>query len=177
MYKTVALFSSSRNQGNTRQLLKAVSDQYEVDIIDLSEHVFSEYDYEHKNTGDDFLPLIKKVLSYEKIIFASPVYWYSVTPKMKKFLDRISDLLDMPELLDLGREFRNKTAYVLCTSVSREVSPAFIAALEDTFNYLGMSYGGYLHAACSDNYNENDYKPDILNFSESLRDNDLSVMN
>jgi len=108
MTNTVVLFSSSRRNGNTGKLLDSVVGGGSVDIINLSALDISEYDYDHKNINDDFLPLIKKVLTYDKIIFASPVYWYSVTPTMKTFLDRISDLLDLPDLLDLGRQLRGK---------------------------------------------------------------------
>jgi len=118
MSNTVAVFSSSRSNGNTGKLLANVASKINIDTISLSEYIFSDYDYEYKNQGDDFLSLIDKVLAYENIIFASPVYWYSVTPAMKTFLDRISDLLELPHLLDTGRRLRGKTAYVLCSSAS-----------------------------------------------------------
>ena len=110
------------------------------------------------------MTLIETILSYEKIIFASPVYWYSVTPTMKKFLDRISDLLDLPHLLDSGRRLRGKAVYVVCSSASTEVSNSFISAFKDTFEYLGMNYGGFLHADCSDGYQEKYYIDDLNSF-------------
>jgi len=164
MTNTVVLFSSSRRNGNTGKLLDSVVGGGGADIIDLSTLDISEYDYDHKNINDDFLPLIKKVLTYDKIIFASPVYWYSVTPTMKTFLDRISDLLDLPDLLDLGRQLRGKKTYVLSTSISHEISDSFINLFKDTFNYLGMKYCGYVHANCSDDYKVDEYEDDIHNF-------------
>ena len=77
----------------------------------------SAYDYEHRNRGDDFEPLIERVLAFDQIIFASPVYWYAASPAMKVFLDRISDLLDLPELLEEGRRLRGKRAFLICTSI------------------------------------------------------------
>jgi hypothetical protein len=53
-------------------------------------------------------------------------------------------------MLDTGRRLRSKTAYVLCSSVSKEVSNSFISAFEETFEYLGMFYGGYIHANCDE---------------------------
>jgi multimeric flavodoxin WrbA len=169
MSTTVAVFSSSRSNGNTRKLLANVASKINIDTIDLSEYTFSDYDYEHKNEGDDFLPLIDRVLAYENIIFASPVYWYSVTPVMKKFLDRISDLLELPHLLDTGRRLRGKTAFVLCSSVSREASNAFISAFEETFEYLGMSYGGFIHANCDAGYQAENYAEDLAGFTALLK--------
>ena len=165
MNNIVAVFSSSRSNGNTGKLLNSFASKINVDIIDLSEYTFSEYDYDHQNEGDDFVSLINEVLDHEKIIFASPIYWYSVTLTMKKFLDRISDLLELPNLLDTGRRFRGKTAYVLCSSVSEEVSNPFISAFEETFEYLGMAYGGYIHANCDEGYQAENHADDLSGFT------------
>lgn len=164
MNNTVAIFSSARANGNTKKLLNSVTLNTNIDIIDLSDYNFSDYDYDYKNQDDDFLPLIEKILSYEKIIFASPVYWYAVTPTMKRFFDRISDLLDLPHLLNSGRRLRGKTAYVVCSSISEEVSNSFISAFKDTFEYLGMFYGGCLHANCADGYQVEHYSDDLNGF-------------
>ncbi len=168
MNNTIALFSSSRRHGNTGKLLDCVAGKTDVDIVDLAEFNIGSYDYEHNNLDDDFLPLMRKVLDYDKIIFASPVYWYSVTPTMKAFIDRISDLLDLPELLDSGRRLRGKQGYVLCTSISDEISTSFIDAFSETFGYLGMVYSGHLHANCADGYKEADQESDVLEFVNSL---------
>jgi len=168
MTNTIVLFSSSRRNGNTGKLLDNVINQGDAHIMDLATFNISEYDYEHKNINDDFLTAIKKVLTYDKIIFASPVYWYAVTPTMKTFLDRISDLLDVPHLLDLGRQLKGKKAYVLSTSISHDISPSFINCFKDTFNYLGMEYGGYIHADCSDGYKAKEYKADAQRFAGLL---------
>jgi len=164
MTNTVVLFSSSRRNGNTGKLLDAVVARGGADIIDLSTFDIGEYDYEHKNINDDFLPLIKKIIAYDKVIFASPVYWYSVTPNMKIFLDRISDLLEIPDLLDFGRQLRGKKTYVLATSISHEISGSFINCFKSTFHYLGMEYCGYLHANCADDYTAENYEDDIHHF-------------
>ena len=148
--------------------LVSIANQINIDIVDLAQYTFSEYDYEHNNQKDDFLPLIERVLAYENVVFASPVYWYSVTPTMKKFLDRISDLLDLPQLLNSGRQFRGKNAYVLCSSVSKEVSSSFISAFEETFDYLGMTFGGYIHANCVEGYQVENYADDISAFMHCL---------
>ncbi len=66
MNNTVAVFSSSRSNGNTEKLLTSIAGKINIDIIDLSEYAFSEYDYDHKNQGDEFLSLINRVVAYEK---------------------------------------------------------------------------------------------------------------
>lgn len=152
MHSTITLFSSSRRHGNTGQLVDLIASELQIEVVDLSEKNISAYDYEHRNRGDDFEPLIESVLEFDQVIFASPVYWYAASPPMKVFIDRISDLLDVPELSQKGRRLRGKRAFVVCTSIYDEVAPSFIAAFQETFRYLGMHYGGYLHANCQDGY-------------------------
>lgn len=170
MLPTVALFASSRRNGNTGQLVDRIADELAIEVIDLSRQRMSAYDYEHRNRGDDFEPLMRRVLTYDQVLFASPVYWYSVCPPMKVFLDRISDFLDLPELLDEGRRLRGKRAYVVCTSIYDEIPASFIGAFVDTFNYLGMRYGGVAHANCRDGYAAERHDAAALEFARRVRD-------
>jgi multimeric flavodoxin WrbA len=88
------------------------------------------------------------VLAHDQIIFATPIYGYAVSPAMKIFLDRISDLLELPDLLSEGRRLRGKNAYVVCTSIGDVPSVEFMGAFLETFNYLGMHFGGVAHVNC-----------------------------
>ena len=171
MLSTIALFASSRRNGNTGQLMDRIADELQIEVIDLAEKAISPFDYEHRNRTDDFEPLIDHVLGFDQIIFASPVYWYSVAPPMKIFIDRISDLLDLPDLLDQGRRFRGKTAYIVCTSIYDEASATFLSALQETFSYLGMRYGGCAHADCNDGYTASRYEDEIAKFVSRLNTN------
>lgn len=152
MLPTIALLSSSRRRGNTGALMDQVAAQLAVEVVDLGCLRISPFDYEHRNRGDDFEPLIQRMLAHEQVIFATPIYWYAVSPAMKVFLDRLSDLLEVPDLLPAGRRLRGKTAYVLCTSVGEEPDAAFVGAFRDTFAYLGMHFGGIAHANCTDGF-------------------------
>ena len=108
------------------------------------------------------------VLRFEQIIFASPIYRYAVASPMKIFLDRISDYLDLPDLIDKGRELRDKTGFVVCTSVYDKPCAPFIAAFEDTFNYLGMQYGGCINVNCKHGYEPERYEDDVMAFTQLL---------
>jgi multimeric flavodoxin WrbA len=152
MLSTISLFSSSRRRGNTGQLIDRIALELNIEVVDLGSPRISAYDYEHLNRHDDFEPLMKHVLEHDQIIFATPIYWYSVSPPMKVFLDRISDFLELPNLLSQGRRLRGKNAYVVCTSISNEPSTAFVEAFRETVDYLGMSFGGVAHVNCQDGY-------------------------
>jgi multimeric flavodoxin WrbA len=127
-------------------------DELDIEIIDLSNLRITPYDYDHRNREDDFEPLMERLLFHDQFIFASPIYCYSVSPAMKIFLDRISDFLELPDLLPKGRRLRGKIAYVVCTSINDEPAPAFLSAFRDTFDYLGMRFGGTVHVNCTDGY-------------------------
>jgi multimeric flavodoxin WrbA len=109
------------------------------------------------------------VLEHEQIIFATPIYWYAVSPAMKVFIDRISDLLELPDLLSEGRRLRGKTAYVVCTSISDEPSEAFMEAFRETFDYLGMRFGGVAHVNCHDGYLPAAHDPEALKLAALVR--------
>ena len=168
MSSTIILFASSRRNVNTGRLTDAVANRLGLEVIDLGELDISAFDYEHRNRDDDFEPLMEKVLSVENIIFASPIYWYSVAPPMKIFIDRISDYLELPDLLEEGRKLRGKKGYVISTSISDAPDEPFINAFRETFSYLGMDFGGFINANCSNGYQAGLYENDIRAFVEKF---------
>jgi multimeric flavodoxin WrbA len=169
MLSAIVLFSSSRRLGNTGQLIDRIGLELDIEVVDLATQRMSSYDYDHQNRNDDFEPLMKRVLAHEQIIFATPIYWYAVSPAMKIFLDRISDLLELPDLLPEGRRLRGKKAYVACTSISDEPSVAFVDAFRETFGYLGMHFGGMVHVNCLDGYMPAVHDSEALKFATLVR--------
>lgn len=166
---TIALFSSSRRNGNTGQWMDCIARELDIEVVDLATKNISAYDYEHRNRGDDFEPLMERILEFDQIIFASPVYWYAVSPALKIFLDRISDFLDLPDLLDGGRRLRGKRGFVVCTSIYDEAPVSFVGAFLDTFNYLGMRFGGVAHVNCRDGYAPARHDPEAAAFAKRVR--------
>jgi multimeric flavodoxin WrbA len=164
MSNTVAVFASARTNGNTKKLIDWICNELGAHVIDLSEKNISPYDYEHKNLNDDFIPVINEILQYENIIFATPIYWYAASAQMKVFIDRTTDFLDLEELKSLGRQLRTKTSYLACTSASAEADTAFLTTLQKTFGYLGMNYGGHVHANCAQGFMANEYREDVAQF-------------
>lgn len=165
----IALFASSRRNGNTGQLMDRIARELGIEVVDLATRNISTYDYEHRNRGDDFEPLMKRVLGCDQIVFATPVYWYAVSPPMKVFLDRISDFLDLPDLLNDGRRLRGKPGYVVCTSIYDEAPASFMGAFLDTFRYLGMRFGGVAHANCRNGYDPARHDAEAIAFARRFR--------
>ena len=133
MSSAIALFASARRHGNTGALMDRIASELDIEVVDLGALAIAPYDYKHGHRGDDFEPLFRRVLDYENVIFASPVYCYAVAPPMKAFFDRITDFLDLPQALqDEARRLRGKAAYVVCTSIYDAPPPSFIRAFSAT---------------------------------------------
>jgi multimeric flavodoxin WrbA len=170
MHNAIALFSSSRRNGNTGQLIDRIAGELNIEVVDLSTKRMSPFDYEHLNRDDDFEPLMKRVLAFDQIIFATPVYWYAVSPAMRVFLDRITDFLELPDLLAEGRRLRGKHAYVVCTSIYDEAPASFTGTFVDTVSYLGMHFGGVAHVNCRDGYIPAKHDAEAAAFARRVRD-------
>lgn len=142
--RKVILVGSSRNNGNTSKIVEAISNQYTIDVINLSNYQFSYYDYDSQNKEDDFLLIMKTIISkYDTLIFATPIYWYSMSGIMKVFFDRFSDLLKIEQ--DLGRQLRGKKFAVLSNSHDSELDYDFYLPFRKSAEYLGMPYIGDKH--------------------------------
>lgn len=142
--KTVIIIGSSRKGGDTAKIVNTFIEKSNWDLIDLNNYKISYYDYEHKNRNDDYLPLMKELIEkYDNFIFATPVYWYSMSGIMKVFFDRITDLLEIEK--DLGRKLRGKNMAVISCSIGNNLDEAFWLPFSETANYLGMEYLGNIH--------------------------------
>jgi multimeric flavodoxin WrbA len=169
MNKTIAVIGSSRRNGNTGKLIDIIAKELNIEVIDLSLKDISPFDYEHKNFDDDFLPLMDHILLHDNIIFVSPVYWFSMSAQMKIFVDRMSDFLSLEELKNTGRKLRGKIGYVVSTSISEKVDDSFIDSFTNTFEYLGMGYGGCVHLDCSSGFDINNGESDLDQFIKTIK--------
>ncbi|MBS3992843.1 MAG: NAD(P)H-dependent oxidoreductase [Bacteroidetes bacterium] len=142
--KTVIIVGSSRVLGNTNRIANEIASKYNFDLINLSDYTFTYYDYESNNLDDDFLPLIQKIIDkYDTLIFATPVYWYSMSGIMKVFFDRFSDLIRIEK--ETGRKFRGKKMAVLSNSHDSQIDDEFYLPFIKSAAYLGMNYIGQHH--------------------------------
>jgi len=121
--KKVIILGSSRSNGNTTRIVNEIASQFNIDVVNLKDYKFSYYDYESKNREDDFLPLIKGIIEkYDTLIFATPIYWYSMSGIMKVFFDR-----------------------VISNSHDDELEYDFYLPFRLSAEYLGMEYLGNQH--------------------------------
>ena len=152
--RKVIIVGSSRNIGNTSKITEAISNQFNIDVINLNNYQFSYYDYESKNREDDFLLLMRTIISnYDTLIFATPIYWYSMSGIMKVFFDRFSDLIRIEK--PIGRQLRGKEFAVISNSHDDEIDYDFYLPFRKSAEYLGMKYLGDKHFN-ADQFNSKD---------------------
>lgn len=144
MSKTIIVLGSSRSNGETRQIVDYLLSKTDWEFLDLKPFQITHYDYEHKNKDDEFSKIIiPKLLDAERIIVATPVYWYAMSGIMKVFFDRLTDLITISK--SQGRQLRGKSFGVISCSSEEAIKDGFYMPFEESANYLGMSYIGKVH--------------------------------
>ncbi len=141
MSRVLIIVGSSRLAGNTSHSVTELSKGYDPEVIHLGEHNIGYFDYSYKNQGDDFLRLSQKMLLANKIVFATPVYWYAMSAELKTFFDRLSDLLDIRK--EEGRKLKDKDVYLIANGKTDiELPEGFEVPFKRTADYFDMNYQG-----------------------------------
>jgi len=164
--RTAIIFGSSRDHGNTRQLVDHLARRMESTTFNLAHYDISHYDYEHQNRNDDFLPLMQKILNFDRFILASPVYWYAPSGIMKIFIDRLSDLITIEK--ELGRRLRHQHAALLASGCDLLAPACFEEMFYRTFQHLGLHYQGMLYCSCTDEIDFSQHLLAIDDFIQAL---------
>jgi multimeric flavodoxin WrbA len=141
---TAIILGSSRRNGETGKIVDYFVQHHPMPIYDLNDYKISYFDYSYRNREDDYLPLMTKLLNeHDTFIFATPVYWYSMSAVMKTFFDRFSDLLKFEK--PTGRQLRTKSMAVISCGYDRELKPGFYMPFIESASYLGIQYLGDVH--------------------------------
>lgn len=149
MKNVLIILGSSRSHGDTRQLVDYILEKTNWEFIDLRVLDVATYDYEYKSEADDFQKVVvPKLLAADLIIYASPVYWYTMSAVMKKLFDRFSDLVRIHK--PQGRQLRGKSTATISCSSDDELVKGFYMPYRESANYLGMNYIGELHGWLED---------------------------
>jgi len=144
--RILGLLGSSRKGGNTDTLTSAVFEHLSnARLINLGDYSIAPYDYQHRYVADGFIPLARLMAKADAIVFASPVYWYSMSAPMKTFFDRLTDLTESHK--ELGRQLAGKTAFVISTGGSPLPPASFEPPFSETVRYFNMRWGAMLYAS------------------------------
>lgn len=137
--RIVFIDGSARQNGDTKFVIQQLNQHLDIDSISLLDYNIGHFDYAYANAGDDFISLMESVvLKFDTLIFVTPVYWYSMSGRMKVFFDRISDLLHYKK--NLGRQLRGKKMAVISVSNADDLMEGFTMPFEASARYLGMHF-------------------------------------
>ena len=165
--KTIILQASSRSKGDTHIVINYLNANNQFDFIDLKTKNIGHFDYGFANASDDFIPLMEKIIAnYNTIVFATPIYWYSMSGILKVFFDRISDLLKTHK--ELGRKLRGKNMALLSVSNQNDLIKGFSIPFKESANYLGMNYIGDIHAWIENDTITSEIKVIIDDFKQQI---------
>ncbi|KUF17603.1 MULTISPECIES: flavodoxin family protein [Streptomyces] len=150
---------SARPRGNTEILARKAAEQLPPDVeqrwIDLADHPLPDFqDLRHDETrprarprpeGDSEALLLDATLAATDIVIASPLYWYSVSATVKRYLDYWDAWLEVPEL-DFKNTLAGRTLWGVTTLADRNEAAAdpLVGTLRNTAAFFPMRFGGVL---------------------------------
>lgn len=143
MDDAIIIFGSSRSDGNTRKYANYIQAKLDCDLVDLVEKKINYYDYQHTNSDDDFLSIAESIINKDHIIFITPVYWYSMSARMKTFFDRLTDLTTIRK--ELGKSLQGKKVHLLSCSWNNKKVENFEMPFDATAKYFKMDFVQYLN--------------------------------
>ena len=137
--KPLVILGSARPDGETRRAVE-IAFPNNADLVVLSHHHIGGYDYAHSNDGDEFRLVVEVMLKHERLVFATPVYWYAMSAPLKIFFDRLTDLLETAKAG--GRALQGKTVWVIATGTEEALPEGFEVPFRSTAAYFAMDYRG-----------------------------------
>ncbi|MBU0485255.1 MAG: flavodoxin family protein [Proteobacteria bacterium] len=155
----LALLGSPRKRGNSEILMDAVLDGVKmaggkvevVRLCDLDIHGClgcGGCDKTGKCVVDDDMTLLyDKIISAQRIILASPVYFYGITAQAKAFVDRTQALWSrqrVPGINEAWFKDPDRKGFLLSVAATKgeRVFEGLILTMKYGFDAMGLEYGG-----------------------------------
>jgi multimeric flavodoxin WrbA len=149
--KILALYGSSRDNGNTERLADLALEGLPCTKIHLRRHDIRPIeDLRHAPGGfqpvdDGYDAIVQQVLEHDVLVFATPLYWYGMSGHMKNFVDRWSQSLRDTRYA-FRDEMKKKTAYVVIVGGDNPRLKALplVQQFQFVFGFFPMAFGGYV---------------------------------
>ncbi|QEV19581.1 flavodoxin family protein [Streptomyces alboniger] len=150
---------SARREGNTEILARKAAEQLPAEVeqrwIHLADHPLPDFeDLRHDATrprartrpeGDQEALLLDATLAATDIVIVSPLYWYSVSATVKRYLDYWDAWLETPEIA-FQESLKDRTLWGVTALAhsEEEVAEPLIGTLNHTAAFFPMRFGGVL---------------------------------
>lgn len=152
MLSIAVIYGSTRSNGNTEILTKQAVENIKVDSIYLNDfNIDSIEDKRHDEEGfpiveDDYDALLSRMMQHDTFIFATPIYWYSMSGQMKNFVDRWSQTMKDSRFKDFKERMSHKKAYVIAVGGDSPYIKGLPLIQQFTyiFDFFGLAFEGYI---------------------------------
>jgi multimeric flavodoxin WrbA len=96
---------------------------------------------------DDMTPLYEKIISTDKIILASPIFFYGITAQAKAFIDRTQALWNRKRLLQRKGEWVDnpeRKGFFISVAATRgaKIFAGALLTMKYGYDAMGMQYAG-----------------------------------
>jgi multimeric flavodoxin WrbA len=97
---------------------------------------------------DDMIPLYDKIISIDKIIVSSPIFFYGVTAQTKAFIDRTQALWNRKRLLQkkgIWRDNPDRRGFFVSVAATRgaKIFDGAILTMKYGYDAMGIEYAGH----------------------------------
>jgi len=152
--KIHVFLGSTRMNGNSEQLTKQVLEGIRYKSTRLNGLAIQPIqDKRHSLEGfsiinDEYDVIINQILNSNVIIFATPIYWYSMSGQMKIVIDRLSQAIRDERYPQLGAHFKKIKSIVLATGGDDPHLKGLpmIQQFQYIFEFLGIHFKDYILA-------------------------------
>ena len=143
MSAPLIVLGSANSSGYTAAVVARLRARLSQDsiVVDLNATAIGPFTYKRYDRRDGFAEVVEEMLRHDRILFATPVYWYAMSGVMKTFFDRLTDLLH-PELNSLGRRLAGRDVWLLATGTDPAMPAGFAEPFRLTAEYFGMHWRG-----------------------------------
>jgi NAD(P)H-dependent FMN reductase len=163
--RPLIISGSARKESDTKKLVDIIFSGFEIEQIELLDYTIDAYNYKANYSPDDnFFQLIDIILNHNKIIFATPVYWYAMSGRMKNFFDRLTDIVTIRK--EIGRKMKGKEIFLLSVGTDPAAPDGFEIPFRLTAEYFDMNFISSFY--CKRN-NLDSVKSEGLEFLEKLK--------
>jgi len=152
--KLLTFYASSRKNGNSESLAKKVIEQLNQEDIReihlMDHHVEAIIDERHSEKGfspidDDYEELVQQIMNSEALLFATPLYWYGMSGRLKNVIERWTESLRNKNY-DFKEKMKGKKMYVVI--VGGTTAPITALPLVQQFQFIAqfmqMEFSGYV---------------------------------
>ena len=140
----LVILGTARTESHTAATVDAVLAGRSATVIDLKDVDIQHYEYNRPMDRDGFGRVAKSMVAHDIIVFATPVYWYSMSGRMKVLFDRFTDLVTVRK--DMGRQLQGHRMVVLACGSEPLLPDGFEVPFRETASYLKMDYRGAFYA-------------------------------